>query len=310
MAGETIMGLTYGLKTLEKDDPYVEAAAKDWMPFAGFKKKAKEWRKYALDMVNLPFDALKRNIENGDRTTSFAFRSLERMDETGNLSMEECIIKSTAGSLYAGELEMLAVYTVSAIASCILGLLSNPEAFQKGQREIDRVVGTKRLPTFEDLESLLYITAITKEALRWRSVTPLAGPRLLHEEDVFNGYRMPKGSIVIANAWSVLLTMLRIIWAECGLNRAILHDENIYPLPLSFNPDRFIKDGKLDPNVRDPMHAAFGFGRRICPARYMAFSAVWIAIATLIATFDISKARDDDGNVIEPRDQCLSALTW
>lgn len=46
------------------------------------------------------------------------------------------------------------------------------------------------------------------------------------------------------------------------LNRAMLHDENIYPQPFEFNPDRWIKDGKLDPDMRDPMHAAFGFGRR------------------------------------------------
>lgn len=32
----------------------------------------------------------------------------------------------------------------------------------------------------------------------------------------------------------------------------------------------------------------------------MAFSSVWIAIASLVAVFDINKAVDDDGRVIEP----------
>lgn len=44
--------------------------------------------------------------------------------------------------------------------------------------------------------------------------------------------------------------------------RSMLHDENVYPDPFEFKPERFLKDGKLDPSVQDP-GVAFGFGRRI-----------------------------------------------
>jgi len=46
------------------------------------------------------------------------------------------------------------------------------------------------------------------------------------------------------------------------LRRAILHDPEQYPDPLEFKPDRFLKDGALDPTVQDPDSAAFGYGRR------------------------------------------------
>lgn len=46
-------------------------------------------------------------------------------------------------------------------------------------------------------------------------------------------------------------------------SRGILHDEEIYPDPLTFKPERFIKDGKLDLSVLDPAVVAFGYGRRI-----------------------------------------------
>lgn len=52
------------------------------------------------------------------------------------------------------------------------------------------------------------------------------------------------------------------IFHQLIIIRAMLHDEDAYPEPFEFKPDRFMKDGKLDPDVRDPGHAAFGFGRR------------------------------------------------
>ena len=44
--------------------------------------------------------------------------------------------------------------------------------------------------------------------------------------------------------------------------RAMLHDENDYPDPESFKPERYLKNGLPDPTVRDPATIVFGFGRR------------------------------------------------
>ncbi|KAG6899006.1 hypothetical protein C0993_001829 [Termitomyces sp. T159_Od127] len=72
--------------------------------------------------------------------------------------------------------------TASAIATGILGLLTNPQAFKKAQDEIGRVIGPDDLPSFDDESSLPYITAITKETLRWREFTPIGmDPTLLHK---------------------------------------------------------------------------------------------------------------------------------
>ena len=46
------------------------------------------------------------------------------------------------------------------------------------------------------------------------------------------------------------------------LFRSILHDRKAFDNPQEFRPERYLKDGKLNPDVRDPDCAAFGFGRR------------------------------------------------
>ena len=46
------------------------------------------------------------------------------------------------------------------------------------------------------------------------------------------------------------------------ITRSILHDPKVFKNPQEFQPERFLKDGKLDPDVRDPDCAVFGFGRR------------------------------------------------
>lgn len=51
-------------------------------------------------------------------------------------------------------------------------MLVYPEVQRKAQEEIDRVVGTQRLPTLEDRSNLLYVDAVITEALRWRKRTP------------------------------------------------------------------------------------------------------------------------------------------
>ena len=44
--------------------------------------------------------------------------------------------------------------------------------------------------------------------------------------------------------------------------RSILHDPEFFPERERFIPERFLKDGKLDPGVQDPVDVAFGLGRR------------------------------------------------
>ena len=63
--------------------------------------------------------------------------------------------------------------TVTALYAWFLAMTLYPEAARKAQAEIDAVVGSERLPSFEDRPHLPYVNALVKELIRWHSVTPL-----------------------------------------------------------------------------------------------------------------------------------------
>ena len=133
--------------------------------------------------------------------------------------------------------------TVSAIQTFFLAMMIHPEFQEKAQAELDRVVGTDRLPTAEDRDNLPYLEAVLYETLRWNNVAPLAIPHRLIEDDVHAGYFLPKGSIVIPNVWRML------------------HDPETYSDPFTFNPERFVASPGHEPE-KDPRTMVFGFGRR------------------------------------------------
>ena len=157
-------------------------------------------------------------------------------------------------------------------------MVLNPGVMKKAQEELDRVVGKDRLPDFPDKENLPYINALLKELLRWNAPLPLNFPSRITLDDEYQGYFIPAGATVIQNIW------------------AVFRDPNIYPEPEAFNPDRFLKDGKLNPLVFDPEVRVFGAGRRICPGRHFALQTMYLVVSCVLSVFDIAPPLNDDGS--------------
>lgn len=91
--------------------------------------------------------------------------------------------------------------TSSYLATFILAMIKYPEAQAKAQQELDQILGKNQLPSFEDAGALPYLAATVKETLRWQLVTPLAIPHLSIQDDVYKGYTIPAGTVIIPNAW-------------------------------------------------------------------------------------------------------------
>ena len=54
-----------------------------------------------------------------------------------------------------------------------MAMATYPEVQEKAQAELDGVVGTDRLPDFDDREDLIYLKALTTELMRWHQVLPM-----------------------------------------------------------------------------------------------------------------------------------------
>ncbi|KAJ3503676.1 hypothetical protein NLJ89_g8327 [Agrocybe chaxingu] len=323
-AGAIILRIAFGYDIQENHDPFVKLADEateqfslstapggflvnlvpplrylpSWFPGAGFKKTAKLWWETLNAMTNNPYEWVKEHMKNGTAEVSFVSRLLEA--EGADLTPErEHEIKWSAASLYSGGADT----TVSSIYAFFLAMVLFPEVMRKAQQELDAVVGLDRLPTFSDRERLPYVNALTSEVLRWHTVAPTgdsfssrlspsidtehdAAPHSVMEDNIQNGYLIPKGAIVIPNVWQMA------------------HDPKVYSDPFTFKPERFL-GSHPEP---DPREVCFGFGRRICPGRILADASIFLSCAMSLAVFDISKSTEDHTSFTSPHEQTTGII--
>ncbi|KAM5539388.1 hypothetical protein V8D89_006840 [Ganoderma adspersum] len=254
-----------------------------WFPGAGFQRKCAVWRAKQAVVKDVPFERRNTSLCKSDYAMSSCATVVDQLragitkrDNLNDAPYWDNLVKSVAAVVYEGH----PIQSVATMQATFLAMSLYPEVQRKAQAELDRVVGPGRLPDFADLDSLVYIQAIVKESIRWHTVTPLGIPHRTVEDDFFRGYFVPAGSVLIANSW------------------ACMHDPAVYEDPDEFHPDRFIRDGKLNPDVLDPATIIFGSGRRICPGRYFAESMLFLNIASALHVLHISAPFDSGGNPI------------
>ncbi|KAH9483265.1 Cytochrome P450 monooxygenase 74 [Psilocybe cubensis] len=280
-ASRLMLTITYGLSAKDADNLYVEHAHKtmamvsrssipgafiaDFLPFLkhvpwpSFRKEVEEGRDMIDGLVRLPFEHVKRDIAAGTALPSLTKDLLTTSDP----SLDHHI-KWTTGSMYGAGGES----TYATVSTFILCMVLYPEVQRKAQEEVDRVIGKGRLPLIEDMPDLPYVNAMIKETMRWHPIVPLTLARRVAEDDYYKGFFIPKGTLVIPNAWAIAL------------------ESNPKYEPSEFIPERFLDK---DVKATDPALWAFGFGRRICPGKHLAENSLFIAISMILTVFNISK---------------------
>ncbi|KAK7728214.1 hypothetical protein SLS57_002687 [Botryosphaeria dothidea] len=175
--------------------------------------------------------------------------------------------------------------TASTLNNWVAAMALYPDVQKKAQEEIDRVVGSDRLPNENDAADLPYTRQCVQELQRWISVVPLALPHATTSDMQLGEYHVPAGTGLIINT------------------HAIHRDSRAYPDPKEFRPERW--EGKLQMVTSDEQVGArtdlfsFGAGRRICPGQHIAERNLFYICSHFLWAFDIRKRKDAAGNEID-----------
>ena len=144
-------------------------------------------------------------------------------------------------------------------------LCKYPEVQKKLQEEIDTVVGKDRVPTMNDKASLPYMEAVVHETQRIVGLAYNGIQRVAKRHVKLGGYDLPKG------------TRLGTALYE------IMHDPTYWKDPEVYLPERFLKDGKFQPDER---FVAFGIGKRNCMGKTLAQIELLLFLSAFIQRFN------------------------
>ncbi|KAI0826661.1 cytochrome P450 [Trametes gibbosa] len=304
--GSQTLAIVYGYRVTKEDDPHLKRADQTldllsnhiasvgsslwlvdifpalkylptWFPGASFKRKAAVWKAEIEGGVDAPFQWTKDRLRAGNAPTCYCTMLMTKEADVDE--KREIDIKWTAHTMYIASIDT----TLTTLSHFVLAMVKHPEVMRKAQAEIDSVTSGERLPNLGDRPALPYVDAVMSESMRWAAPTPLGLPHRLIEDDVYKGNIIPRGTLVFANIWRMT------------------HDPKLFLNPDEFVPERYLE--AMDDSAakrRDPRNMVFGFGRRKCPGVHLAEASLWLAMVSMLATLDFSKAKDGAGNTIEP----------
>jgi cytochrome P450 len=232
---------------------------------APWKKTAEKWHEQCTQLATTNLrDALARPGWNWakDMHNASEAREMTTIDLAWDLDM---LCEAGVGTTS----DVLQVFALACVAY--------PAFLPVAQKELDSVVGHDRLPDFHDLDHLPYIHAVIEETFRWRHILPSGIPHATTQDDIYNGYLIPKGSTVVA------------------LFSAMRKDPSLFPFPSEFQPERWLPGKAQSGN--------FGYGRRVCPGRFIAKTSLAIVVARMLWGFNI---RSKDGKRVRVTEESFT----
>uniref|UniRef100_A0A8B9SDY0 Uncharacterized protein n=1 Tax=Apteryx owenii TaxID=8824 RepID=A0A8B9SDY0_APTOW len=155
--------------------------------------------------------------------------------------------------------------TATTLRWALLYMVAYPDVQEKVQQELDTMLGSSPVIWYEDWKRLPYTHAVIHEILHFCSIILIALPRETVRDTTLLGYPVPKGSIVIANIYSVLT------------------DPEYWEKPLEFDPGHFLdEEGNF---FSREAFLPFSAGICICLGEQLARMELFILFCSLLQAF-------------------------
>ncbi|CAJ0962292.1 unnamed protein product, partial [Mesorhabditis belari] len=237
------------------------------------------------------FDFIQRQIDNRRKNVDF---DTEEYDD-----FVECWLKEQRkkkGSIHEGyytdiqlrnlvfDIWIAGMETTSnTLTWAVCYILNYPEVQRKMHEELDRVIKSDRKVTLADKNQLPYINAVVSEIQRLANLLPQNLMRLVTEDAVIKGYKIPAGSAVMPQI------------------ATILYDDKIFPDPYILKPERFLNpDGTFKTY---PELVPFSVGKRQCPGEGLARMELYLFISNIFQRFkltatELPSMKKDMGQVV------------
>ncbi|KAJ8606892.1 hypothetical protein MRB53_040645 [Persea americana] len=242
------------------------------LPYAisPFKQAEAKRKQNMTDAFYEALDDVKARIEKGDSPNCWSTLWLE--NEKG---VQASKLDYHEAAYAIGSSSFVAIATIGGpLHAFFLAMCHYPDALKKLQEEIDTVCGD-HIPTVEEIPQLPRLRATVKELLRWRQSTPLGVPHEAMDDDVYEGYLIPKGAMLHANHY------------------LISREADKYPKGDQFIPERWLEPSW--PSYKEPLtefpnlsgDRAFGYGNRACPGVDLTQMELITLFGALAWSFDI-----------------------
>ncbi|KAK8546632.1 hypothetical protein V6N12_027408 [Hibiscus sabdariffa] len=251
----------------------------DYLPllnwFGGYEKKVKRVGEKMDRWMQKLIDQHRYKKMESNNTDSMIDHLLNLQQSDPHYYTDEIIKGLILVLIFAGT-DTSAVTLEWAMSS----LLNHPQVLRRAKAEIDREIGEENLMDESDVPKLKYLQSIVLETLRLYPVAPLLLPHMPSSDCSIGGYNVPRGAIVLINAWS------------------IHRDPNSWEDPTSFKPERFENGEEIEGNDDSQSHKLmpFGLGRRACPGEGQAQRVVGLTLGALIQCFEWERV---DGHEID-----------
>ncbi|KIM31146.1 hypothetical protein M408DRAFT_327438 [Serendipita vermifera MAFF 305830] len=232
-----------------------------WFPGLTFPTVGKRGRDIFQKIRYSPFGAVKDAIDRGEAD----FSVISKYIEDPEISQE--FLRDATAMMYFAAVDT----TSTGLINFIYHMLMFPDVQKKVQKELDDVIGRGNAPNMASIQTAKYLKATWQESLRLLPPVATSVPHFSQSEDHWKGVYIPKGTLILSNiSW-----MLRDprLWGEDSTD---------------FKPERFLPEFNPRANeLKDVESSVFGFGRRICPGRYLAERNGIVYAAAILSAYDI-----------------------